>query len=85
MPRLERRKELVEMAPMVEIYHEISHSIASSHEGKAHLSILTTPRLLPHVRLAGCRLDPAKPPSPPRKWVTGVLLFVYGPVRRDIW
>ena len=29
--------------------------------------------------------DSTKPPSSPGKWVTRVLLFVNGPVRRDIW
>ena len=55
VPRLNCRIELEEMAPMIAIYHETSPSIASSHEEESHLSILTTPRLLPHVRLVDHR------------------------------
>ena len=54
-PHVEPRKELEEMAPMIAIYHETNPSIASSHEGKAHLPVLTTPRPLPHVRFADHR------------------------------
>ena len=53
--RLERRNELEEMAPIMAIYLESTSFIASSHEGKAHLSILTTPRSLRHVRSADDR------------------------------
>ena len=53
--RLEPRNELEEMAPMVVMYPESTSFIASSHEDKAHLSILTTPRPLPHVRFADHR------------------------------
>ena len=52
---LEPRNELEEMAPMMAIYPESSPSIASSHVEESHLSILTTPRPLPHVRSADHR------------------------------
>ena len=55
LPRLERRNGLEEMAPIMAIYLESTPFIASSHEGKAHLSILTTPRSLRHVRSADDR------------------------------
>ena len=53
--RLESRKGHEEMAHMVVMYPESTSFIASSHEGKAHLSILTTLRSLPHVRPADHR------------------------------
>ena len=54
--RLEPRKELEEMAPMMVINPECTSFIASPHEEKAHLSILKTPIPLPHVRLANHRV-----------------------------
>ena len=53
--RLEPREGLEEMAPIMEKYLESTSFIASPHEGKAHLSILTTPRSLRHVRSADGR------------------------------
>ena len=53
--RLERRSELKEMGPIMAMHLESTPFIASSHEGKAHLSILTTPRSLRHVRSADDR------------------------------
>ena len=52
---LEPREGLQEMAPMMVIYPESTSFIDSSHEDKAHLSILTTPRPLPHARAADHR------------------------------
>ena len=46
--RLEPCKKLEEMAPMVVIYLESTSFIASSHADTVNLSILTTPRPLPH-------------------------------------
>ena len=79
--RLERRKELEEMAPMVATYPERTSFIASSHKDAAHLSISTTPSLLHNFRLADHRFDSTKPPSSPGKWMTRVVLFVSGSVR----
>ena len=54
--RLERRKELEEMAHVLVIYPEGTSFIASSHGEKAHLFIfILTTRPLPHVRLADHR------------------------------
>ena len=79
--RLEPRKELEEIAPVVVIYLKSVSFIASSHGEESHLSILTTPRSLPMSVRQITVFDSTKPPSSPWEWMTRVLPFVSGPVR----